>query len=377
MTDLEDRIRESLRDPRRQLPGWPDPMPRIRRAARRQYAGLASATAVLLAGAALPLALLTGLGTHGYGGKPSATPGLSAAHTPPARSAKPPPYPSWAERLGGEVAYECGDVICLMHPDGTGKRGVPGNGPLQLPQWDPAWSPDGRQLSFRGYYGQGDGQYDLYAVSATGCRPTRLTRGMNGESSAWSPSGRQIVFSVPFGLYVISSDGTGLHRIIANPTKISYGVDTPAWSALNRIAFADYMAARHTTEIYAMSADGSGQVALTHGGNGFSSPSWSPDGNSIAFVAGPYTSSVVDVASADGTGVRQLSPSSWISYSPTWTPGGQIVFLRQLQAPTDYTAAVTSAYIVNRNGTRLRLLYPDLNASQIAWGFRTLSPAAC
>ena len=201
---------------------------------------------------------------------------------------------------------------------------------------------------------------------------------MNGESSAWSPSGRQIVFSAPFGLYVISSGGTGLHRLIAGPAKISYGIDTPAWSALNRIAFAGYVAAeQHTTEIYGMSADGSGQVALTHGGNGFSSPSWSPDGNSLAFVAGPSTSSVVDVASAAGTGVRQLSPSSWISYSPTWTPSGQIVFLRQLQAPTDYSTAVTSAYIVNRNGTRLRLLYPDLDASQIVWGSRTWSPGAC
>jgi len=38
MIDLEDRIREALKDPRRQLPAWPDPIPRIRRAARRQRA---------------------------------------------------------------------------------------------------------------------------------------------------------------------------------------------------------------------------------------------------------------------------------------------------------------------------------------------------
>jgi hypothetical protein len=40
MSDIERRIREALRDPRRGLPPWPEPMPRIRRAARRQRARL-------------------------------------------------------------------------------------------------------------------------------------------------------------------------------------------------------------------------------------------------------------------------------------------------------------------------------------------------
>jgi hypothetical protein len=59
VTDLEDRIRESLRDPRRQLPAWPDPMSRIRRAARRQRIRLgvaAAAVAVGLAAAGLIVA---------------------------------------------------------------------------------------------------------------------------------------------------------------------------------------------------------------------------------------------------------------------------------------------------------------------------------
>ena len=63
--------------------------------------------------------------------------------------------------LGGEVAYECGISICLMRPDGTGRRTLSGPFPL----WDAAWSPDGGRLAFRGYYGPGDGQYDLYAVT--------------------------------------------------------------------------------------------------------------------------------------------------------------------------------------------------------------------
>jgi hypothetical protein len=365
MTDLENRIREALRDPRRQLPDWPDPMPRVRRAARRQRAGLAVATAVLLAAVVVPLALLPGLGTHSSGNRPS------AARTPSSRAGTSP-YPSWTRQLPGEVAYKCGDSICLMHPDGTGQRLVPGGGPLPFPQWDPAWSPDGRQLSFRGYYGSGDGQYDLYAVDANGCHLTRLTRGMNGTSSSWSPTGRQIAFAVPFGIYVINADGTGLRRLIANATKYSYGVDAPAWSVSSRIAFVRYIPALQAGEIYTTNADGSGLTPLTHGAPGFGQPSWSPDGRSIAFVASPYSSSAIEVANADGTGTHRVSPRSWTSYSPTWTPGGEIVFLRQTGPPTATTDAPTSAYIVNRNGTSLRLLYPNLNATQIAWGHTSI-----
>jgi eukaryotic-like serine/threonine-protein kinase len=368
MTDLEDRIREALRDPRRQLPDWPDPMPRIRRAARRQNAGLAVAAAILLAGLVVPLAFMSGLGTHASGSKPS------DARTPSTRAATPA-YPSWTKQLHGEVAYKCGDYICLMHPDGTGRQVLfPGNGPW--PQWDPAWSPDGRRLAFRGYYGSGDGQYDLYAVDATGCHLTRLTHQMNGTSSAWSPAGSQIAFSVPFGIYVINADGTGLRRLIVNASHYSYGVDAPAWSVRNRIAFVRYVAAQHAGEIYTTNADGSGQAPLTHGAPGFGQPSWSPDGKSIAFVANPSSSSDIEVANADGTGTHRVSPRSWTSYSPTWTPDGKIVFLRQTGAPTATTDAPTSAYIVNRDGASLRLIYPNLNATQITWG-RTTIRAGC
>ena len=368
MTDLEERIRQALRDPRRELPHWPDPMRRIRRAARRQNARLAGATAILLAAIVVPLTLLSSLGDS-PGGSPSATRTRSA-------SAAAAPYPAWTTQLGGEFAFQCGDVICLMHPDGTGKRIVPGSGPLQLPQWDPAWSPSGRQLSFRGYYGQGDGQYDLYALNANGCQLTRLTRGLNGTSSSWSPTGRQIAFSVPFGIYVINADGSGLRRLIVNATKYSYGVDAPAWSAGNRIAFVRYMPSLHDGEIYTANADGSSPTALTHGAPGFGQPSWSPDGRSIAFVANPNSISAIEVANADGTGAHRVSPLSWTSYSPTWTPGGKIVFLRQTRAPTATSDTSTSAYVVNRDGTGLRLLYPHLNATQIAWG-RTTIPASC
>ena len=368
MTDLEERIRQALHDPRRELPGWPDPMGRVRRAARRQTAGLITVMALLIAGVVLPLALLPGAGAHPSSGK------QAAGHRPSPAAA--PLYPSWAAQLGGEVAYQCGDVICLMHPNGTAPRSVARSGPLQLPQSDPAWSRNGRELSFRGYYGQGDGQYDLYAVNldVAGCRVTRLTHGLNGTSSSWSPAGRQIAFSVPFGIFVVNADGSGLRRLIVNTTKYSYGVDAPAWSVLNRLAFVQYVPALRVGEIETANADGSGITPLTRGTPGFGQPSWSPNGAAIAFVANPYAAkSAVDVATAEGTGAHRVSPSSWTSYSPTWTPGGKIVFLRQTGTST--TNAPTSAYIVNPDGSDLRLLYPNLDAAQIAWGPAAIAPS--
>jgi Tol biopolymer transport system component len=377
MTDLEDQIRETLKDPRRQLPAWPDPMLRIRRAARRQRATALAVAAAVVAAIAIPLAVQAGPASQ-----PASPPHhrLSGRHTPklpPAGLFAPAaafrPVPPWAKRLGGEVAYTCGENVCLMRPDGRASRVLA----VTVPESDSAWSPDGRYLSFRGYYGVGDGQYDLYAVDFTRCHLTRLTHQMNGETSAWSPNGHQVAFSVPMQIAVINANGTGLRRVISSTSRYSYGLDMPAWSVADRLAYTFYQP-HGRPEIYTINPDGTSNSPLTYGAPGYAQPSWSPDGTSIAFTANPYarTSSII-VASASGTGAHQVSPAAWTSYSPTWTPGGKIVFLRQTGYSTLNTDAPTSAYIVNPDGTGLRLLYRGLNASQITWGPGTLPAAIC
>jgi DNA-binding beta-propeller fold protein YncE len=59
-SELEDRIRRALRDPRRELPAWPDPMRRVRRSARRQRARRALVTAAFAGAAALIVLLAAG-----------------------------------------------------------------------------------------------------------------------------------------------------------------------------------------------------------------------------------------------------------------------------------------------------------------------------
>jgi TolB protein len=372
MTELEDRIRAALQDPRWELPVWPDPMSRVRRAAARQRTRLAAATAVLLAAVVTTLALLPGIVNHRSGVKPSE---VGASRTPSGRSAAPS-VPSWAKRLRGEVAYKCADSLCLMRPDGTGKRTLIGASIA----WDPAWSPDGRRLAFRGYYKPyAEGDYAIYVGDANGCHLTKLAGGIQGINPSWSPSGRRIAFAAG-GIKVVNANGAGLRGLTSDRARSGrdrYADFEPAWSATNRIAFVRFLGRASIGEIYTMNSDGSGVAALTHGGPEFGQPSWSPDGKSIAFVANPGSTSGIEVAAADGTGVHQVSPRSWTSYSPTWTPGGKIVFIRQIHGPRQPTAMPTSAYIVNRDGSGLRLLYPKLDAIQIAWGAATLPRANC
>lgn len=353
-----------------------------RRRQRRRYLLAGLATIVVLAGVAGVTAGLAGPAGHPPAHKSPRRVVHRAAGTPavPARAMR---------RLTGAVAYMCGtSSICLMRPDGSGKRTLPATDPTATspiwppaPEWDPAWSPDGRRLALRGYYAPyAEGDYALYVVDANGCHLTRLTHHVNGISPAWSPTGRQIAFAAG-GINVINANGTGLRRLtsdIARSGHDRYDDEEPSWSAADRIAFVRTRMGTSRGEIYVMNPDGSGVTPLTHGAPGFDQPSWSPNGKAIAFVADLQGAGVIEVANANGTGRHRVSPPTWASYSPTWTPGGKIVFLRQTGAPTQYTAAPARAYIVNRDGSGLRLLYPHLGgAHQITWGPTPLPRAGC
>lgn len=365
MAEIEAQLREMMDAAVAGSEPPPGFMERLRRRSRRRmvWAATTSAAGVAAVVVAVTVAsILAGGARH--------NPGPATRTSPRAGGA---PVSSWASRLHGEVAYACQGSVCLMRPDGTGERDLGG----MFGQNEPAWSPNGQWLAVRRYYGPAEGDYGIYVVQADGCHLTKLAGAMNGSSPSWSPTGRQIAFAAG-GIDVVNADGNGFRRLISDTAR--YGYDLPAWSASNRIAFVRTLAGTSLGEIYAMNADGSGVAPLTRGGPGFGQPSWSPDGTSIAFVAGtdsaggpPRSSGVIEVARADGTGLHRVSPPSWTSYSPTWTPDGKIVFLAK-------RGTGASAYVVNPDGAGMRQLYPYPtlgDVSQIAWGPTSLPRAGC
>src|SRR5688500_18049 len=85
----------------------------------------------------------------------------------------------------------------------------------------------------------------------------------------------------------------------------------------NTIVFDRHDAAAGYTKIFTMNADGTNVTDL---GRGFG-PSWSPDGERIAFAYGDAETSDIWVMNSDGSN-RQRITQNFNSYAPAWSPDG-------------------------------------------------------
>ena len=229
----------------------------------------------------------------------------------------------------GKIAYSDHKQIHVIDPDGSGHA--------QLTFGDkrsrsPAWSPDGSKIAFL----RGNKPSSLFIMNADGTDRT-LVQGRISKHRyyffgrpAWSPDGTQIAFGTAarftssngrrwdFKIYLVNADGSGLTRISSGRHQDSW----PSWSPDgNQIAF--------TTRrgLATMNPDGSNRTMLVRGG---SDPDWSPDGSQITFVRGVgRTATDVFVVNSDGTGRVRLTdtPDRW-EFSPVFSPDGtKIAFI--------------------------------------------------
>ncbi len=198
---------------------------------------------------------------------------------------------------GSQLACEAGfidpsrqGIYTIRSSDGGGLTQITSNpGGDDLPG---SYSPDGKRLAFTRQSPDGSQTLDTVKLDGTGLRQLTPT-GMDIEAGgAWSPQGNEILFSahategVYRTLWIVHSDGSGLHQLsvggCGGPFTDPNGracLD-PTWSPNGQqIAFSLFDAATGERDIYTANVDGTGLFQVTHGdsavlGEGDEAPNW-------------------------------------------------------------------------------------------------------
>lgn len=197
----------------------------------------------------------------------------------------------------GIIAFPSGGNIEVVQPDGTGRRVLVSSGTEVN---NMSFSPDGRRIA---YFVRNGANWDLMVADADGSHPLRVASGAYLDTSTpeWSPDGTRIAYSAP-------TNPTG-----AAPSCAGFGTQN-----------GDFCYSR----IYLAMADGSGAHQIGDPALDARSPSWSPDGTTIAFGGGNATPGMnvrLYLMNSDGTNVRTFSSvrgTDWAFVKSDWSPDG-------------------------------------------------------
>ncbi len=285
----------------------------------------------------------------------------------PVMDAPPTPTPNPAIPTG-KIVYVCqifkvqyGDQICIMNADGTGQHRLTTEDYTR--HFYPSMSPDGKSVIYVQF--GGENIYDIYEMTLDG-QATRLTDALgvltapeispdgsqiafthgfpleehaiwvmdrdgshphqvyeSGWDPTWSPDGEEILFASDFNgtvqMYILSLNN-GSTRQVNAMSRLRGRTD---WSPRGEIV--TYSGTSWNRELYLMNADGSNLHQITPEGGNSQGPSFSPDGNWVAFTAyfdhyGEDHGCEIYIMRRDGTDLRRLTDNDYCDWQPRWGP---------------------------------------------------------
>ena len=226
--------------------------------------------------------------------------------------------------------------IWVMDYDGMNQHQLTHLGTVSL---SPRVSPDGSRVAFSSL-GKNGWSIRMYS-NDLGRMVAFPAWGGTTLSPAWSSDGSKLAFSSARTgdpeIYISDASGAGARRITA-----FRGPDvSPVWNPKTNSQLAWVSGRTKLPQIYIMDSDGANVMRMTDGGYA-SAPSWSPNGQFLAFAwnrsYGPGAPGgediyIMDIASKRWT---QLTHGEGANDFPSWSPDGRhIVFQREENGHTE------------------------------------------
>jgi TolB protein len=256
--------------------------------------------------------------------------------------------------------------IWSMDYDGANQHAITHLGQISL---SPRISPDNSRIAFSSL-GRNGFQIRMYSLLLNRLVNFAEAGGTN-VSPAWSPNGQQLAFSSSRTgdpeIWVADVQGTAARRI----TDFRGPDVSPTWNPKTGAQIAWVSGRTGLPQIYIMDADGSGVQRLTDGGYA-SSPSWSPNGQFIAFAwdrkYGPGAPGGQDIY------VMEIATKKWIQLThdggrcdfPAWSPDGRhLVYANSPDGRADHTRIMSML----ADGTNKRAL-TNSGADMPNWSWR-------
>lgn len=263
----------------------------------------------------------------------------------------------WDRKNDRQVSH-----IWIAHSTGTPAPAKLTNG--EKGETAPQWSPDGSRIAFLADRATGDAKTgnQIWIIRPNGGEAEKLTSEDNAITDyRWSPDGKHIAF--------VTRD-TPKDKTDREKRK------KDKFDAI--LVDADYTYAH----LWTIELDGKTKKRLTEGAFSASSPRWSPDSRSIAYVQssmGTQESSFFDlnadrnsdiyVVGADGGTPRKLTTNPGSDTNPAWSPdGSQIAYV----AATDANAWAdkSDVMLLPASGGSPRNLtheFPDSAGAGLKW----------
>jgi len=185
---------------------------------------------------------------------------------------------------GKRAAVEArGEIFTIPAEKGDVRNIAPSSASAER---DPAWSPDGKSIS---YFSDKSGEYKLYIEPADGLTPPReiaLPNHKHYYTPAWSPDGKKILYTdTDLKLWVLDVASAQAKVMGEDPWMVPARTMNPVWSPDSKwIAYVRHLNSLYK-QIVAVNVESGAAKPVTDGLSDASWPAWDASGKYLWFLA--------------------------------------------------------------------------------------------